>query len=104
MAEFDAHKRCDQCGDIHDESDDAPNEGEHLAKVAEEAFFDLVRDNIKKKLLAKHAGEIEHATDVALDAMKLLWREDMRGTRDDSAWETLHLRALAIWKKPGSSS
>lgn len=104
MGDFDPHRRCDQCGEIHgDDADEAPNEGEHLAKVAEEAFFELVRERIKERLRTKHVPEIDHAADIALDAMKLLWREDMRGTRDDSAWETLHLKALAIWKKPGST-
>ncbi len=105
MADYNAHRRCEQCGEIHDDDADAEtlNEGEHLGKVAEEAFFDLVRERVKERLRAHHEAEIDHAAELALDAMKLLWREDMRGSRDDSAWETLHLKALAIWKKPGSA-
>lgn len=104
MADFDA-RRCEQCGEIHDDDhEDSLNEGEHLGKVAEEAFFDLVRERVRERLRISNGAEIERAAEIALEAMKLLWREDMRGSRDDSAWETLHLKALAIWKHPGSKT
>lgn len=94
---------CEHCGKMHEpEHSESSNDAETLAKVSEEAFFELVKERVKEKLKLQNEAEISCAADIAVDAMKQLWREDLRGQRDESMWETLHLKACAIWKQPGS--
>ncbi len=93
---------CEHCGKIHEPEHNESNDAETLAKVSEEAFFELVKEQVKDRLRTNNQAEISCAADIAVDAMKQLWREDLRGQRDESVWETLHLKACAIWKQPGS--